>query len=169
MPQASMLDRVLPCLFDRLVDLTPKEQVEARGERVVSVARYRESVIRDIEWLLGSSGHLEEEGLDDFPEVKRSVFNFGRRGMTGLNLSSLDPVLVEANIAEAIRQFEPRIDPATVKVRCAAKDNKGRKGPGTGSFNLIGFEISGELWALPAPEEFSMKTTIDMDACTRAS
>jgi type VI secretion system protein ImpF len=165
MPPASDLDRFQPCLFDRLIDPKPKEQVESRAERLISMARYREAVIRDIEWLLSTSGHLGSEGLEDFPAVEQSVFNFGRYGLEGVTLSNFDPGMLEEDIARALRRFEPRINPATVKVRCVSNSSgEGKKRSRMpGAYNVLTVEISGELWAHPASEDFLLKTSIDME------
>lgn len=165
MPLASTLERIQPCLFDRLIDFKPDERQESRSERVLSVARYREGVLRDLAWLLNSSAHLETEGLADFPQVERSVFNFGKRDISGLAVSGLEPSDLETEIARAIRYFEPRIDPATLKVRYVQIDpTKRTKRPGAGeAYNCLSFEITGELWAHPVPEEFFLKTSLDLE------
>jgi type VI secretion system protein ImpF len=163
MPLASALVRVQPCLFDRLIDLKPDENVESRAERVLSLSRYREGVLRDIQWLLNSSAHLEEEGLDDFPQVSHSVFNFGKRDISGLTASSFDPLALEEEITRAIRLFEPRIDPASVKVRSVAAPEASKRARHPGAYNCLTFEITGELWAHPAPEEFFLRTSLDVE------
>ena len=163
MPLASALDRLQPCLFDRLIDLSPSERLEARSERVFSLSRYKEGVKRDMAWLLNASAHTEEEGLKEFPHVERSVFNFGKQGIAGKTVSTLDLPSVEGEIERAIRYYEPRIDPATVKVRCVPADEGKKRSKNPGTYNCLAFEISGELWAQPSPEKFLLKTTIDME------
>ena len=135
-------------------------------EKVLSPTRYREGVVRDLEWLLNSSAHLESEHLAEFPHVESSVFNFGRRDLAGLIVSSLKPADLEDEIARAIRHFEPRIVPDTLKVRCTSAEGSksSRRIPSRGTFNCLTFEISGELWAHPVSEEFFLKTTLDMES-----
>ena len=103
-------------------------------------------MLRDLVWLLNGSAHTDDEGLDEFPEVEKSVFNFGKHGLSGLVSSSLDPNVLEEEIARAIHLFEPRIIPETLVVRASS----GEKG---GSPNVLAFEIQGELWAQPFPEK----------------
>ena len=81
--------RFLPCLLDRLRDDDPKSSEESRTQRVISLSRYKEAVVRDLQWLFNASAHLPIEGkrefrLSDFPEAQRSVINFGLRQLCGL-------------------------------------------------------------------------------------
>jgi type VI secretion system protein ImpF len=156
MPVSTPIERLQPCLFDRLIDETPEKKQESRSQRIISLAKYREGVLRDLIWLLNCSSHTAEEGLDEFPEVEKSVFNFGKRGLSGLVASSLHPGDLEAEIARAIRLFEPRIVKETLVVR-AISDEK------SASPNVLTFEISGELWAQPFPEKLFIKTALDVE------
>ena len=71
-------ERLQPCLLDRLTDLEPGNKEESRFNRVISMARYRNGVLRDLRWLLGTSKHLESENLKEFPSA----------AVSGLNLES---------------------------------------------------------------------------------
>ncbi len=156
MPVSSSIERLQPCLFDRLIDEAPEQKLESRTQRIVSMSRYREGVLRDVVWLLNCSAHTDDEGLGEFPEVEKSVFNFGKHGLTGLVASSLEPDELEREIVRAIRQFEPRVVPGTLSVR--AVEDKTAASP-----NVMSFEISGELWAQPFPEKLFIKTALDME------
>lgn len=156
MAAAAPLERLQPCLFDRLIDEAPDRTVESRTERIISLSKYREGVLRDLIWLLNTGAHTVEEGLDEFPEVERSVFNYGKHGLSGLVASSLDADLLEEEIAEAVRRFEPRIIPDTLEVR--AVDDENHTSP-----NVVAFEIHGELWAQPFPEKLYVKTALDIE------
>ncbi|HEY2342080.1 MAG TPA: type VI secretion system baseplate subunit TssE [Chthoniobacteraceae bacterium] len=162
MPVSSPIERLQPCLFDRLIDESPENHQESRTQRIISLARYREGVLRDLIWLLNCSAHTEDEGLGEFPEVEKSAFNFGKHGLSGLVASSLDPGELEAEIARAVRQFEPRIVKGTLVVR-AISDEK------SSSPNILTFEISGELWAQPFPEKLFIKTALDVENGTIVS
>ena len=63
---------------------------------------------------------------------------------------------VEQELFEAIKFFEPRIIPGTLSVRAVGDFEK--IGP-----NCLGFEIRGELWASPMPEQLYIRTQIDLD------
>ena len=146
--------RFLPCLLDRLRDDDPKNQEESRNQRVLSLQRYKEGVLRDLQWLFNASAHLQVEGkkefrLADYPEAKRSVINFGTRQLCGLIAPDMDTLEVE--LYEAIELFEPRIMRHSMAVK-AVQDR-----------HLVAFEMRAELWAEPIPEQLLLKTTIDLE------
>jgi type VI secretion system protein ImpF len=149
-------DRIQPCLFDWLIDENPGSKIDSRTDRAISVKRYREGVLRDIAWLLNSSRHVESEEITEFGEVSRSVLNFGIPDFCGRISATLELGEIEREIAEAITRFEPRIIPKTLSVRARAEATV--FGP-----NLIAFEIRGELWASPVPEQLYIKTQIDLE------
>ena len=147
--------RFLPCLLDRLRDDDPKNKEESRNQRVVSIQRYKEGVIRDLRWLFNASAHLPVEGKNEFrlghyPEAERSVLNFGTRQLCGIIAPDMD--VLEREMSEAIEVFEPRISRHTVTIK-ASQDR-----------HLIAFEMRCELWAEPIPEQLFVNTTIDLES-----
>jgi type VI secretion system protein ImpF len=148
-------ERIQPCLLDRLTDENPEAVKESRNERVISVKRYREGVLRDLIWLLNAKAHTDQDGLDEFPEAARSVLNFGTRDLCGLISSSLDLSALEQEIAEAMRRLEPRINPGSLAVTAVSGSQKFANG--------IAVEIRGDLWAYPVPEQLYIRTEIDLD------
>ena len=148
-------EKIQPCLLDRLTDENPENQKESRNERVISVKRYREGVLRDLIWLLNAKAHTTEDGLDEFPEAARSVLNFGTRDLCGLISSSLDLRTLEQEIAESMRRLEPRINPGSLAVTAVSSAQKFSNG--------IAIEIRGDLWAYPVPEQLFIRTEIDLD------
>ena len=100
-----------PSLLDRLTDLNPGARTDTLEERVISLRRLRESVIRDLEWLL-NTGCLEISGdLGDYPEVRKSVLNYGVPDILGISAGQKDLVAIERQIRQAILDFEPRLLP----------------------------------------------------------
>jgi type VI secretion system protein ImpF len=148
-------ERIQPCLLDRLTDENPEAVKESRSERVISVKRYREGVLRDLIWLLNAKAHADQDGLDEFPEAAKSVLNFGTRDLCGLISSSLDLGTLEQEIAEALRRLEPRINPGSLAVTAVSGSQKFANG--------IAIEIRGDLWAYPVPEQLYIRTEIDLD------
>jgi type VI secretion system protein ImpF len=151
--------RFLPCLLDRLRDDDPKNSEESRNQRILSLPRYKEGVIRDLQWLFNAGAHLPVEGkeefrLADYPEAIRSVINFGTRQLCGLIAPDMDRLQRELN--EAIEVFEPRIVRQTMTIR-ATMDR-----------HIISFQMRAELWADPIPEQLFLKTAIDLETgqCT---
>ncbi len=154
MAEQTPIERLQPCLLDRLTDDEPDKREESRAQRVVSHQKYRRGVLRDLEWLFNTSAYLAIEGMEsfklkDYPEAYRSVINYGTRqlcGMTGVDLDRL-----QEELGEAIRVFEPRISPRSLTIHT----NKER--------NLVMFEIEGEMWANPLPEHLHVKTSVDLE------
>jgi type VI secretion system protein ImpF len=159
MAELTPLEKLQPCLLDRLTDDEPSNKEESRNQRVISVQKYRRGVLRDLEWLFNTSAHLAEEGegkfrLSAFPDAFNSVINFGTRhlcGLTGVELNDLERQLIDS-----IHLFEPRILRNSLTVK-ASVDN-----------HIMVFEIHGELWANPMPEQLFIKTKIDLETgqCT---
>lgn len=161
MAEALANERLQPCLLDRLCDDSPGEKREGRSQRIVSIPRFREGVLRDLRALLNANPALGREEAEAFPEVRRSTLNYGVRDLGGRTSRDVDVADLERHLREAIAVFEPRIDPATIEVRSVADDKKVRLG------QLV-FEIRGELWAQPFPEQLFLRTQLDLETgdCT---
>ena len=150
------MEKIQPCLLDRLTDNAPEKREESSMERVVSISRYRVGVLRDIRWLLSASRHLEDEDLQFYPGIRTSTLNFGIRSLCGRLADSVGGGSLEKDITQAIEAFEPRIDPASLIVEL--KEDTASKAK-----NELVIEIRGDLWARPMPEEFMIKTKIDLE------
>ena len=153
MAELTPKERLQPSLLDRLTDDQPTEKVESREQRVLSLSKLRQSVNRDLGWLL-NTGCLEAiQDLSTFPQVKQSVLNFGIPDLTGTTASNADRPTLERYLRQAILTFEPRILKRSLRVRVKAG----------GNHNTIIFEIEGELWAQPLPEHLYLKTVLDLE------
>lgn len=150
-------DRLQPALLDRLRDDDPLNQKEPAESRVLSRARMREAVLRDLSWLFNTSMLGSSEPLDDYPEVRRSVLNFGLPVMSGETISSIDQVQIERQVRQAIVDHEPRILPETLRVEALMTDTPIEQ------HNQISFRITGQMWAQPVPLELLLHTDIDLE------
>src|ERR1700731_637430 len=156
MAELTQQERLQPCLVDRLTDDAPEKTQESRDQRVVSLRRLREGVLRDLGWLLNATNMAALEDLTNYPQVARSVLNSGMAGLAGPVTSSIAVGDFERRIYQAIVDFEPRILRDTLKVRLAvALDQM--------SHNAMTFEIEGQLWAQPVPQRIYLKTEIDLE------
>ncbi len=156
MAELTTREYLQPSLLDRLTDKNPHKGQDSLEERVMSFRRLRESVIRDLEWLL-NTGCLEgSQDLEDYPEVRRSVVNYGITDLSGTWARGKDTALMERSLRQAIVNFEPRILPHSLKV--SVKIDEDEMSP-----NTMVFEIQGELWWQPLPEQFYLKTTLDLE------
>ncbi len=157
MPELTTRERLQPSLLDRLTDDAPgKKGEESRQQRVLSLRRLRDCVIRDLTWLLNSGSLSTVEDLSDYPLVESSVLNYGMPELSGVTVSGLNKHEVERLVRQAIMRFEPRILPNTVKVRAVVSGQ-------TAERNALTFEIAGELWAEPMPERLFLKTQVDLE------
>jgi|HubBroStandDraft_6_1064221.scaffolds.fasta_scaffold347481_2 type VI secretion system protein ImpF len=157
MSKSPQIEKVQPCLLDRLVDEHPERREETTG-RGISISRYRQGVLRDIEWLLNAKSRLAHEGFADFPETEASVLNFGMPDPTGKSTGNATINQIETNIATALLRFEPRIIPDSLVVKSIETSRSATSSP-----NVLAFSITGELWASPMNEELHLKTEIDLE------
>jgi type VI secretion system protein ImpF len=154
MPELIVTEKLQPCLLDRLADDDPKNPNESRSQRVVPLQRYRQGVLRDLEWLFGASAHLTHEGtdnftLEDFPFALKSVINFGIRHLFGISSPNLGDL--QRELTDALYIFEPRIIPNSLKIRAQKRGN------------IITLDVQAELWANPVPEHLHFKTKLDIE------
>ena len=156
MPELTHKERLQPSLLDRLTDDEPSQQVESREQRVFSLTRLREAVLRDLAWLLNTTNLAAGTDLDAYPEVRHSVLNYGIPDLSGVSVSSANIAELERELRQAIIDFEPRILSHSLAVRLEA--NKSQM-----SHNAMTFLIEGELWAQPVPLRMYLKTEIDLD------
>jgi type VI secretion system protein ImpF len=149
-------ERLQPALLDRLTDDEPDRQIESREQRVLSMQRLRAALLRDLAWLL-NTGHLETvEDLEAYPDVRRSVVNYGIPDLAGLSIAGADAAAIEKAVRQAIVNFEPRIAQESLRVSIHTPTD------GTGR-NAMVFRIEGELWAKPSPQALFLKTEVDLE------
>jgi type VI secretion system protein ImpF len=154
MADSTPIEKLQPCLLDRLTDDEPEKKEESRTQRVISLQKYRRGVLRDLSWLFNSSAYLSLEGaesfnLKDFPEAYRSVINFGVRQLCGLTAPNMEKLQEE--LAAAVQTFEPRITAHSLIIHADMERN------------LVTLGVEGDLWAHPLPEHLYVKTEVDVE------
>jgi type VI secretion system protein ImpF len=149
-------DHLQPALLDRLTDDEPDKKLEPRMQRVISKRRLREAVLRDLAWLFNTTRLDANMDAATLPYARRSVINFGLPALSGQTASTLEVPDLERAIRQAILDFEPRILPESLHVRAL-------ESAGMDHHNVIGVEISGQLWAQPVPLELLVRTEIDLE------
>jgi type VI secretion system protein ImpF len=162
MTEWDQVDRVLPCLLDRLTDKKKADDSSQANSpfRVggITVREFRQAVLRDLRWLFNTPKHVSGEMIYEFPEVADSVINFGTRDITGACLANVEERALEQELRKSILRFEPRIKPGSLSIKATkVKDNYSNSG------NKIVFELRGFLDIPPVPDEISAKTEIDLD------
>ncbi|MCA9726827.1 MAG: type VI secretion system baseplate subunit TssE [Candidatus Eisenbacteria bacterium] len=156
MAELSQQEKLQPSLLDRLTDDEPERREESRDRRVLNIPRLRESVVRDLSWLLNTAHLAASVDLSDYPEVERSTLNYGMPDFTGQTASTVDPSAIEKLVRQAIISFEPRILPDTVRVRARANQDQL-------DHNAVTFDVEGDLWALPLPVRLFLRTDVDLE------
>ncbi len=149
-------ERLQPSLLDRLTDAAPEHTRDSADQQVLSMAALRQAVLRDLAWLLNTTNLATTEDLAKTPQVAASTLNYGIPGFAGLFALDGRSQALEAAIATAIKTFEPRISPDSLRVRARAA------GETDGPTALV-FEIEGELWAQPVPQQLFLETAIELE------
>ena len=113
-------------------------------------------MLRDLAWLLNTGQLGTTDDLERYPEVSKSVLNFGIPDITGLSIAGTDTASLEKVVRDAIVNFEPRIAANSVRVTIVKNDKDMNR-------NAMVFNIEGQLWAEPTPVTLYLKTEIDLE------
>jgi type VI secretion system protein ImpF len=132
--------RLLPSLVDRLIDREPRVTSEAPSTQSQSMRELKESLRRDLEWLLNAR-RTPIEAPDSAQELRRSVFYFGLPDYTAYSLKTENDKRRLARIMETtIGIFEPRLTAISVNVLENA-----------GPLRVLRFHIEAMVRMQPAP------------------
>jgi type VI secretion system protein ImpF len=156
MAEIAPMERLQPCLLDRLTDDEPELSREGRDQHVVSLRKYRKAVLRDVEMLFNSRAYPLDDTIYDFGEVARSVLNYGILDLSGANISEENASELEAQMKQALRNYEPRISHNALSIHVVSSKD-------THDVRTLLFEISGDLWAHPLPDHLFIKTEVDLE------
>jgi type VI secretion system protein ImpF len=144
-----------------------RAELERRGI-VVSPSVLREAVRRDIEALFNTeryevtpllSDHEGEQmqggplDLSNFPEVRRSVVNYGVPSFSGRSSRDFDRDALAREIKMVLSTFEPRLKDNGTKVQVTLGDKNGG----------LKIEIDAILIMTPTPERLRLRTSINLD------
>jgi type VI secretion system protein ImpF len=144
-----------------------RADLERRGV-VVSAEVLREAVRRDIEALFNcerfeattmlSDAEAEQRdddppALDGFPEVRRSVINYGVPPFSGRSARDFDRDVLAREIRSILAAFEPRLRASATKVTVSLGDK----------IAGLSIEIDALLIMAPSPERLRLRTMIDLD------
>ncbi|MHC9236921.1 type VI secretion system baseplate subunit TssE [Pseudooceanicola sp. 502str34] len=154
-------------LARRLFGLRSRQRMLEDSGIVVTSDVLREAVRRDIEILFNTERLeadfllTEREILDyqspgellaDYPEVRRSVLNYGVPSFSGRNGLDFEPDALSRELKMVLNTFEPRLKRDSVKVRVERSAKAG-----------LVIRIEGTLMLSPVPERLRLSTTIDLD------
>jgi type VI secretion system protein ImpF len=156
MAELTQKERLLPSLIDRLTDERPNEREESRHQRASNIGSLRESVLRDLEWLMNSVNLESVIDFSNYPELKSTVLNYGMPGFSGSTINSGQRAEVKNLLQHAIETFEPRIMKNTLRVSLVEDEDM------VNPHALI-FQIEGTMWGRPMPEALFLRTELDLE------
>ena len=136
----TLSERVTAVLDEGRSELTDAQSRATAGARI-DLDRYTESALRttvrrELSWLLNTVHLGAGVDLSRYPHVQTSVLNYGLPDLTG-RVSTAKAVQGRArDIEEAIRTYEPRMDPEKTRVEAE---------PGVGLDNAVAYVIYGDI------------------------
>lgn len=149
-----LAERLQPSLLDRLTDDAPSEKQENRNHRAIDISRLREIIKRDLAWLLNTNNIENMLDAKRYPNVTRSVLNFGVSEVAGEYSTSVRAELIRKSIHRAISLHEPRIIAGSASVELRSEESKGEM--------QISFDIHADMWAQPIPLELFLRSKVDV-------
>ena len=169
--------RLNPTLFDKIVaDLEIEGLRESDdGRRMAdlggSVMRFytvprierfneaalRTTVRRELSWLLNTTNLGAVEDLAPYPEVRTSVLNYGVPDLAGKTLTKRVIQARAREIRDAIRAFEPRLEPKRLEVEAVSNFEKE---------NAVTYVIRGDITSAVQAMPVEFKTDIEVDTAS---
>lgn len=154
MPRPELERPVRASLLDRLTDLAPREPGEAPETRDESERLYRESVLRDVEWLLNTR-RTPEVAPTSLRQVRRSTYEYGLPDTLALPISTREGrERLVSWLEQTIATFEPRL--TDVRVLLAQAEQKAAP--------QVRFTVAAVLRMDPSPEKVFFDTVFDVAA-----
>lgn len=122
----------------------------SNAQRREAINRYKDSVKRDLEWLLNTR-QVVDDRLPFYPEVSRSVYAYGLPDITSINVGAIhDQNELLRRMERCIEFFDKRLTKTEIMLE-----------PMVGLNRVLRFSISGIVLMDPAPEEIVIDTILD--------
>jgi type VI secretion system protein ImpF len=137
-------------VFDRLLDEEPGTTSERAMTRAESIERLKESVRRDLEWLLNTR-RTPETAPEELEALQTSLYHYGLPDVSSMSRDSPEVRNRLARLVEqAVTAFEPRL--AGVRVSLAGGEKS--------AIGAVRFVVEGMLRMDPSPERVSFDTML---------
>lgn len=150
MPREESAQPLLPSLLDRLLDNDPDQSSEPEWTRSQTLAELKESVKRDLEYLLNTR-QTRPELVDSPSELARSVWTYGLPDFShGAVGSQKERERLRWIIEETIRRFETRLSNVHVTMH-PQENNFDRR---------MRLTVEGNLGAAPYIEAVAFDTVV---------
>lgn len=151
MARAKPPEILRPSIFDRLAGTAAAK----RPDGTTGLREIQGAVTRDLEWLLNSRCWWPGE-LDELEQSSRSMLAYGLPDLSGYSWASEDDSrTVARKIEEAIKLFEPRLVPRSIKVALLGRES-------AADFR-VRMRIDATLHVEPYTERVAFDTEVDLD------
>ena len=154
MADKTLAERLQPSLLDRLTDDDPGNFKESRDSRVIDLGRLREIIQRDLSWLLNTNNIESTLDTKVYPNITRSVLNYGLREVSGEYSTVERAELIRKSIEKAISIHEPRIIKGSVEVTLSPDEKDAAM--------TVALNIRADMWAQPLPLELYLRSKVDV-------
>jgi len=143
--------RIVPSVLDRLLDDRPEETREAPASRQTSLRLLKQSVRRDLEWLLNTRVEPPAAGEQE-TQVARSIAAFGLPDFTSWNVrGGIDQETLRKAVEDAVARFEPRLESVQVFLETVSEVDRTLK-----------FRIEARLRVEPVPEPVTFDSVLQL-------
>ena len=143
--------KVTLSVLDRLLDYDPQATQEPPKSRSASLRQLKQSVRRDLEWLLNTR-RFNNGADDELSETIKSVTCYGLPDFTGIGAkNSIEQKRLTRLLEAALKNFEPRL--ADVNVSLEPIDDYQRQ---------LRFRIEARLLIEPTPEPITFDTMLEV-------
>ncbi len=151
MPSPDPNQELLPSVIDRLIDHEPRVSTEPESRRVARLSDIKQSVRRDLEWLLNSR-RLVVDIPHGLTQLKTSVLTYGLPDFTHSSLVNPgDRAALQRAIENVVARFEPRLTQVVVTLVEGGALDRGLR-----------FRIDAVLDVKPTPEAISFDSVLEL-------
>ncbi len=138
-------------VLDRLIDREPRSSVEAEPGRSRRLAQLKESMKRDLEWLLNSKQTVVELP-PELHHLNRSLLTYGLPDFTSSSMNNgHDQDRLRRALEVVIGRFEPRLTAVVVTLVEGREFDRS-----------VHFRIDGMLRVEPEPEPVSFDSVLQL-------
>jgi type VI secretion system protein ImpF len=115
-----------------------------------AVRKYKESVKRDLEWLLNTRKTVDDR-IDEYPLLATSIYAYGLPDISSVNVGSVkDQNALLQIMAKTLESFDNRLRGIEIEMDQFS-----------GPARSLKFTISGVVLMDPAPEEITIDTVLE--------
>lgn len=155
---SSATERYLPCLLSRLTDDNPGK-VKENQPVLLSLNQLKLEIMRNIQTIFNSRSHVKNPLFKD-DLYNYSVVDFGLSDFCGCAHSERELERIKREIADAIRHYEPRVNPRTIVVDSYDQGDGGRSLEGS----VFRLKISCQINVKPLEGEILLISYLDLES-----